>query len=476
MIHRGFCIITVFAVFLNCSILVATGKNREAVPSPEKLAAARAKIFTIFKNELTQTDPEARLELARKLISIAQNTYGEPATQYALLAEAGKIAVKTWNLDIALEATDLTIELFAVDDLKFKGKVLSRMGAAVKKSNQAEAVSKEFMALARTAMNRDNYEIATKAIKAAVRYAKKGNDRELIHVAKTRQNDILRFKLFYRRFLAAKTVLLDKPLDPAANLVCGRFICFIQKNWKKGLPMLMRGADKSLQNLASLELKQSNTTKKLINMGDGWNRAAKAESMPRIKRLLRERALGYYQRALNDLTGLTRMEIEKKADRLQRILDPSVKITADMDNTIKTPRGCTSGLLVLVQKTQQPWDGVTPLSLPGKSQYLLIKGRVIMPRNYSRARLRVRVTNELWGVGQAFIKLNGKTTVIRQDDGFAKIPRNKKMVKLHVRMQCFSHQDKIKWELAALEWSLDDGAWEPVPRNRLFTKKNKKHP
>ena len=51
----------------------------------------------------------------------------------------------------------------------------------------------------------------------------------------------------------ALATLKTNPTDPEANLVVGKYHCFVKDEWEKGLPMLLKGNDAALKELATAE-------------------------------------------------------------------------------------------------------------------------------------------------------------------------------------------------------------------------------
>ena len=52
----------------------------------------------------------------------------------------------------------------------------------------------------------------------------------------------------------ALAALQNDPNDPNANLIAGRYVCFVNGDWSVGLPMLALGDDEALRQLAAKEL------------------------------------------------------------------------------------------------------------------------------------------------------------------------------------------------------------------------------
>ena len=48
----------------------------------------------------------------------------------------------------------------------------------------------------------------------------------------------------------------DDPVEPAANLAAGRYLCFVKGDWEQGVPYLALGSDAQLKAVAPMELRR----------------------------------------------------------------------------------------------------------------------------------------------------------------------------------------------------------------------------
>ena len=65
---------------------------------------------------------------------------------------------------------------------------------------------------------------------------------------------------------AAET-LKANPADPEANQTVGWFVSAVKGDWKRGIPLLSRGSDAAMANLAKGELSDMPMP---VELGDGW--------------------------------------------------------------------------------------------------------------------------------------------------------------------------------------------------------------
>ena len=126
---------------------------------------------------------------------------------------------------------------------------------------------------------------------------------------------------------AARVTLEKTPDDPEANLVVGKYLCFVKGDWDKGLPMLALGKDEALKALAKQELEGAASSTEQAKLGDGWwNLAEKQEGT--AKKQIQARAGYWYQKALPGLSGLMKDKVEKRLAQVAGELSPEADSTA----------------------------------------------------------------------------------------------------------------------------------------------------
>jgi hypothetical protein len=128
--------------------------------------------------------------------------------------------------------------------------------------------------------------------------------------------DIEERKQLHEAFAAAEKTLAEKPDDPEANRVSAAYYCLVKHDWPRGLPLLLKGDDETLKGLAIAEAAVApGSSPDMVALGDRWYDAVSATEQT-ANRLARARAAFWYQRALPNLTGLTRSKVEKRLAEL----------------------------------------------------------------------------------------------------------------------------------------------------------------
>lgn len=119
--------------------------------------------------------------------------------------------------------------------------------------------------------------------------------------------------------------LKDKPDDPEASLVAGKYLVFVAGDWKAGAPLLAKSSDKALKALAEHELDPTHvdTALKKVGMGDEWVKAA--AKAPQLFRVYFDRAAHWYVHAWKELAPddfLWRQKLREQAAKISAARPP----------------------------------------------------------------------------------------------------------------------------------------------------------
>ncbi len=87
--------------------------------------------------------------------------------------------------------------------------------------------------------------------------------------------------------------------------------CYVRGNWKVGLPMLARGSEAKLSEVADREMKSTQAGQQSSDVADGWWEIAE-EQPDVIRNRIRAHAAELYRISLPNLTGITKIKVEKR--------------------------------------------------------------------------------------------------------------------------------------------------------------------
>jgi hypothetical protein len=206
------------------------------------------------------------------------------------------------------------------------------------------------MLLLEKAMDSDRFLEAKRIGDLSLLEARKTSDNALIKEVSVNVAKMEIFAKAYEGVNKSVEILKKKPADPDANLIVGKYRCFIKGDWDGGLPMLLLGKDDSLNTLAKLDLDGANTAQRQVNIGDAWWALAERENKTASQNI-RERAGFWYRQALPELIGVAKDKINKRLgllgapkDEIRQLnfLDKSVVLYYSFDkNSIYKKNGNT---------------------------------------------------------------------------------------------------------------------------------------
>ncbi|MCH8922467.1 MAG: hypothetical protein IIA67_04895 [Planctomycetes bacterium] len=293
---------------------VSAKDGRHKVPDPKDESAARQLVAELFADRRKKaTEPQAKAALAEAYIKVGLETRSDVPAMFVLFQNALDLAVENHDLEIALKATDAVTKRFAVNREGVIAHGLARLDAVADSKDAHQKISEKALELIDKAVEDKQFEDGNSMFVVAIEAAQASGNAELLDAALSEFAGV-----------TAMRRVLKKPDDPAANLALGRYYCFLKGNWKTGLPMLRKGSDARLSELAQRELAAPNEPEQQIALGDAWTSAAAAAgSIEKTKSLLRAdhwhaRAAASYRVAWSKASGIEKLKIKKKLTELTK--------------------------------------------------------------------------------------------------------------------------------------------------------------
>ncbi len=366
---------------------------KAAVPDAAAQAAAAKTIQGIYRDDLKRsTSPEQKLDLARKLRTDGRGTADDPAGRYLLLKMARDLAAGAGDLELAGDVLDDMAECYEMDALEAKAELLI---ASSKSPQHPDDCSAKLNALADDAVAADRYDLAKKVITAALTLKDPALRKQtLIH-----QKEIAETETEFHKLKPTIDSLNNNADDPASNLAVGKFDCLVKGNFEAGLPLLAKGSDKALADLAKLELANPSDPAEQIKIADGWWDTG--------KRAARLHAKGIYETVLPGLNGITRVKIEKRLQEMEaksgetwtnllRLVDPTKNMIRG--TWTKTPDGLQNTQAGFGQMVAVPFEPAANYEV--RAEFTRLTGNndvmLILPVAGTNVRLTLGV-NEKWG-------------------------------------------------------------------------------
>jgi formylglycine-generating enzyme required for sulfatase activity len=315
-----------------------TSPPPKAVPPKELLETARKAVNDLYGQDLEQRTPISEKQaLARKLLQEAA-VGKNPAEQYALLEAAQEAAVHAGDGSLAFEVIGRTADLFEVDSLAMKEEVLTAFSKGAHSLNVRQAIAEKAVDVMDEAIAQDKFDAATRLGKFALAESLKVRSRELTTQIRNHMKDV----------------------EQAAKAFVEVEACLSKGDWDAGLAMLAKSDDETLKALAVKELAAPTKADEQMALAEAWCSVAESEKGT-AKKNLQLRAAHWYWRAVQNLSGLEKVKVEKR----MKLLSPLV---AQMPVPKQLVNKADGSVLVLIPAGRflggSPWVATASQNVP----------------------------------------------------------------------------------------------------------------
>lgn len=283
----------------------------QRLPVPIATASKKAlvEVKDIFRDDYARaTTPQARLALAKQLLSHAEKTETS-VERWTLYSESMRLASDAGDVDLCLEAIDNAASHFKIDD-DLRIDALAKL-APKATPERLDDLARMAFGLAKKATAAGDTTRSQRCMSLASGFARKAKNTAIVAEIARFQQTVRDEEKAAKERLAATAKLALNPSDPAVCLEVGRYFCFKDNDWARGLPLLAKGTDTDLARLAQLELADGRNDGRLMAVADAW--WAWGESQKAGDRAEAMLHAGELYRSLLDKTqGLEQAKIEKR--------------------------------------------------------------------------------------------------------------------------------------------------------------------
>ncbi len=397
---------------------------KSPIPAEDAQAQATKLIREIYATEYGEAKTaEKKRALAKKMIDKGVQSKEDAASQYVLFKTASDIAAQEGDYESAFQAIEQMDRLFQVDILALKARVLAKVAKATREPSQNKSVAEQAVGLIEDALAVDKVDVASELSKVALAAAGKAKDASLLKKIQPRKKDIDQIVQTAEEVQDAKKTLEEKPDDPTANLVVGKYLCFLKGKWEKGIPMLVLGSDDELKQVATKDIEGGKDAKEQVAIGDGWWDLSETKKGREAERL-KERAIHWYKQAMPGLTGLAKDKVEKRLQDIQKTDERLAKAEAHAESNSRfhpTPIEALKKQLQGKTKTKQfvlkyDWKSANQLKDfdLGNAKPVLQQGTLVM-RGGDSIRHLINFTEMTISVQVSVPRMQG--TIIRTSGG-----------------------------------------------------------
>lgn len=292
---------------------------RFPVPSADEQKRALAQVNDVFKERIRQAvSVNQQVGLARFLAQTAYDTK-EPVMKYVLANEALEITVRLGDVDLASIVVGWLAASYELDGWELRYKTLGQLARVTREPAIRARVAGAAYSMVEEAIAAERFDNALELATLSMNLAASVKDPNLREQSRLLVERIKFVQKQTKAFEVATAELAADPSDRAANLIVGKYECFIKQDWEHGLVHLTKGADDILRGLAERDLKRPAQAERQIDLADAWWALADQRFDPKSEiesKGLRSRAAFWYRQAMPNLSGFM---LEKAR---QRSIDP----------------------------------------------------------------------------------------------------------------------------------------------------------
>jgi hypothetical protein len=307
--------------------------KKEPVPDKESLAKAEGLIKDLYKAELAKVkdDADAGKKLAADLLQQGRDTRDDSALRFVALSLARDLAAASGDYSGAMEAIEELAQGYVLSTAAMKGTALAAAVKGAKDKETSHQLAETALEMVPEALADDDYPTAHRLVELANTAATRAKSLALAGRAQKVGQEVATVQKQFERVQPFLLRLKKQADDAEANTEVGKYYCLFKGQWSKGLPLLARGKDAALKDLAQKDLASPKGSKGQIKVGNAWWELGEKEKPPAQYRL-QERAAFWFEQALPDVTGLARVRLEKMLEQVARRSSESSDIPAAPSN------------------------------------------------------------------------------------------------------------------------------------------------
>jgi len=295
----------------------AKAAERLPVPPAAGLSDSEKQIKEAFKADYQnqKKDTAARIELAKKLLKLGEESENDALTRYVAEREAKDLAASASDLDTAFAAADALARSFIVDGAELKVSAFTAAARNIATAEAAEEISSAGLNLLDCLARDAQFDAALKLVTLLDDVARRGNKPELARTLQARSKDLRAQQSEWAKVKPCFDKLKEDPANADAALAVAKYYIAAKDDWEHALPLLARGPAAPLKDAATQDLAKPEDATARADLGDLWCAAADKESGP-LKAAMQGRAMLWYAQALDGVSGVRKLQIEQRMKAL----------------------------------------------------------------------------------------------------------------------------------------------------------------
>jgi len=288
----------------------AAPTERLPIPTEVKANESENLIKEVLKEEYQKRTAPERIALATRLIQVAGESKADPNLYFAALREAREVAVSAGDIGIAFTACELLSQTFTIDEKEQKTAVLLTLARSALTGELALKFAEAGRELLDAYAADSQFDAAVKLLSPLEDLTRRTNDPEAMKSLQTRAKEIRAQQSEWARIKPHFDRLKENPTDAEAALAVGKYH-ISSGDWEKAVSVLAKCTSPTLQLAAEKDLASPMEAEAKADAGDLWWTASEKETGS-LKTALQQRALSWYQQALDGLSPARKLKTEKR--------------------------------------------------------------------------------------------------------------------------------------------------------------------
>ena len=286
--------------------------HKLAVPSGDEQRETLLQVKGVFEESYAKAKTTAgNAVLAKLLYDKAEELKDDPTVRFVMLRDGYDRAIEVKDFALAIQFVDRLTEEYELDAIKLRLHMLTQASLAARLPTERREVAELALSVVDRAVKAKRFEDASKLVDLAEGLAVRARDVDLRGRVRGVSEAVKGSQRAWKAIQPSLETLQTSPDDADANLACGRYFCFVAGDWQRGLPMLCRGSDQALAEVARQDRANPLGPQDQQQLGDVWWNLGEAQhGSKRVD--YQVRALHWYQRALPGLSGLAKAKVEKR--------------------------------------------------------------------------------------------------------------------------------------------------------------------
>jgi len=199
------------------------------------LRAKQAELEELFRDEFAKAKtPQAKSELAKTMLAPGQEIDEATVDRFVFLNTAVELAGESGDGKTSLAAIELLEKDFNVDSLQLKTDVAVKSAKILRGPKPNHGLAQFAAQLMDQAVEQQRFKLVDTLRYVGLSAARKSGDRRLSAQLLSRVEEIKDLESAYNKAAAAIATLAQNSEDPEANLVAGRYYCFVKGDFEKG--------------------------------------------------------------------------------------------------------------------------------------------------------------------------------------------------------------------------------------------------